>query len=86
MIYTYSKDKGKRWHFVLTHILREDVAVRNRRLQLSDRRHNDEMPKVPFKDSNGATIMECRRKIPDRRRGKTPAKGKEHTPSGLIRT
>ena len=25
------------------------------------------MPKVPFKDSNGATITESRRKIPDRR-------------------
>ena len=27
------------------------------------------MPRVPFKDSNGATITRCRRKIPDRRIG-----------------
>jgi hypothetical protein len=25
------------------------------------------MPKVPFKDSNEATVKECRRKIPGRR-------------------
>jgi hypothetical protein len=33
----------------------------DRRTQLGD------MPRVPFKDSNGATINECRRKISDRR-------------------
>jgi hypothetical protein len=27
------------------------------------------MPRVPFKDSDGATITESRRKIPDRRAG-----------------
>ena len=27
------------------------------------------MPRVPFKDSEGATIKESRRKIPDRRAG-----------------
>jgi len=32
-----------------------------------DRRQNKDMRRVPFKDSNGATIKECRRKIPDRR-------------------
>jgi hypothetical protein len=32
-----------------------------------DRRLGKDMPKVPFKDSNGATIAESRRKIPDRR-------------------
>ena len=41
--------------------------MRNKRLQFSDRRHNFVMPKVPFKGSNGATITESRRKIPDRR-------------------
>ena len=25
------------------------------------------MPRAPFNDSNGATVKECRRKIPDRR-------------------
>lgn len=39
----------------------------DRRTQLGDRRQNKDMPRVPFKDSNAATINECRRKIPDRR-------------------
>ena len=39
----------------------------DKRTQLGDRRQNSDMPRVPFKDSNGATIKECRRKIPDRR-------------------
>ena len=39
----------------------------NKRFQFGDRRENNDMPKVPFKDSNGVTIRECRRKIPDRR-------------------
>jgi len=42
-------------------------AVRNKRVLLGDRRHNSDIPRVPFKDSHGATIKECRRKIPDRR-------------------
>ena len=33
----------------------------------NDRRRDRVMPRAPFKDSNGATIKECRRKIPDRR-------------------
>jgi len=41
--------------------------MRNKRLQFSERRYKEDMPKVPFKDSNGATIHECRRRIPDRR-------------------
>ena len=41
--------------------------MRNKRSEFSNRRQNDEMPRVPFKDSNGATISECRRKLPDRR-------------------
>ena len=40
-----------------------------KRYQFSDRRYKKDMPRVPFKDSNGATIKECRRKIPDRRIG-----------------
>ena len=39
----------------------------SKRFQFGDRRQNDVMPGIPFKDSNGATIKECRRKIPDRR-------------------
>jgi len=41
--------------------------MRNRRSEFSNRRHQIAMPRVPFKDSNGATITESRRKIPDRR-------------------
>ena len=43
--------------------------MRNKRFQENDRRHNNDMPKVPFKDSKGATIKKSRRKIPDRRIG-----------------
>ena len=43
--------------------------MRNKRLQFSDRRQNKDMPNVPFKDSNGATVKESRRKIPDQRIG-----------------
>ena len=42
-------------------------VMRNKRFQFGDRRQNEYMPGVPFKDSNGATIKECRRKIADRR-------------------
>ena len=41
--------------------------MRNRRFQFGDRRMNYDMPRVPFKDTNGATIKENRRAIPDRR-------------------
>ena len=41
--------------------------MRNKRSQFDDRRQNEDVPRTPFKDSNGATIKECRRKIPDRR-------------------
>ena len=58
----------------------------NKRVQLGDRRHNGDMPSVPFKDSHGATIKECRRKIPDRRIGKAHTERKKHTPRGLMRT
>ena len=41
--------------------------MENRRFQFGDRRENDAIPNYPFKDSHGATIRECRRKIPERR-------------------
>jgi len=41
--------------------------MRNKRSEFSNRRQTHVMPRTPFKDSNGATIKECRRKIPDRR-------------------
>ena len=43
--------------------------MRNKRLMFGDRRQGKPMPRVPFKDSDGATIKESRRKIPDRRKG-----------------
>ena len=45
----------------------------DKRTELGDRRQNSGVPRVPFKDSNGATIKECRRKIPDRRIGNIEA-------------
>jgi len=45
----------------------------NRRTRHDDRRQNKDMPRVPFKDSNGITIKECRREIPDRRIGNIQA-------------
>ena len=53
--------------------------MRDMRIQFSDRRHNNVELRLPFKDSAGATIRECRRRIPDRRLYAT------YKPSGLIR-
>ena len=39
----------------------------NKRSEFGERRQDKDMPRVPFKDSHGATITECRRQIPDRR-------------------
>jgi hypothetical protein len=41
--------------------------MRNKRSVFSNRRYKEDMPRVPFNDSSGATVEECRRKIPDRR-------------------
>ena len=41
--------------------------VINKRFWIGDRRQNNDIPKVPFKDGNGSIIKECRRRIPDRR-------------------
>ena len=41
--------------------------MRNMRFQFGDRRETYNMPRVPFKDSNGKLILESRRRIPDRR-------------------
>jgi hypothetical protein len=43
--------------------------MKNKRSRFIDRRYIKDMPRVPFKDSHGATIKKCRRKIPDRRIG-----------------
>jgi len=39
----------------------------HRRSLSRERRRNEDMPGFPFKDSNGVTIKECRRRIPGRR-------------------
>ncbi len=41
----------------------------DKRARISDRRQIKDMPRVPFKDSKGDTIKECRRNKPDRRLG-----------------
>jgi len=48
--------------------------MENKRFQFGERRENKDMPKVPFKDSNGATVKECRRKIPGRRMNRIQGK------------
>ena len=45
----------------------------DQRVRLCDRRQNKDKLRVPFKDSIGATIWKCRRKIPDRRIGNIEA-------------
>lgn len=40
--------------------------MRNKRFQFGDRREKKDI-RFPFKDSNGATITQCRRKLPGRR-------------------
>jgi len=42
----------------------DDMRTRHR-----GRRQNKTMPRVPFRDSTGVIIRECRRKTPDRRIG-----------------
>jgi hypothetical protein len=44
-------------------------AMDDKRTRIGDRRQAKDMPGVPFKDSKGMIIRECRRKIPDRRTG-----------------
>jgi hypothetical protein len=41
--------------------------MRNKRFKRRNRRQNIDMPGVPYRDSHGEKIKECRRKIPDRR-------------------
>ena len=41
--------------------------MRNTGFQSYDRRRTQDTPEVPFRDSNGLTIAEDRRKTPDRR-------------------
>jgi hypothetical protein len=45
----------------------------NKRSEFGDRRYQEDMLRVPFKDSHGVMIKECRRKIPERRIGNIQA-------------
>ena len=45
----------------------------DKRTRVADRRQNKEMPRFPFRDSNGVVVKECRRKNPDRRIGNIEA-------------
>jgi hypothetical protein len=47
----------------------EGGAMDDKRTRVSDRRQSKDMPDVPFRDSKGTIIRECRRKSPDRRIG-----------------
>jgi len=44
-------------------------GVREKRVRRGDRRQGKQMPRVPFRDSDGETIKESRRRTPDRRAG-----------------
>ena len=52
---------------LVRYIFMEGGAMENRRFHFMDRRQDRAMPKVPFKDSDGATIRANRRKISNRR-------------------
>jgi hypothetical protein len=41
--------------------------MRERRINTEDRRQRSEMPRAPFKDSDGNTVVLDRRYFPDRR-------------------
>ena len=43
------------------------IMVINKRFRPGDRRQNNDMLKVLYKDGNRSTIKGCRRRIPDRR-------------------
>ena len=43
------------------------VTMQEKRIRSDDRRKNERMPKVPFRDCNGDIVALDRRYIPDRR-------------------
>jgi len=47
--------------------------MKMKRFKFRDRRKNTDKRTVPFKDGNGVTIQECRRKVADRRKDKIQA-------------
>ena len=61
------KDVAVHREEIYERIKAEEQTTRNRRIRFADRRLNNVIPNIAFKDSNGASIKERRRKIPDRR-------------------
>jgi hypothetical protein len=57
----------RKWVAFYLHILEEVEMMKNTRAKFYKRRQNEDMLRVPFKDDRGATIIECRRRITDRR-------------------
>lgn len=53
--------------FLYEELSRRGDAMNQIKPRLGDRRKFSARPGVPFKDDDGVTLMECRRKIPDRR-------------------
>jgi hypothetical protein len=49
-------------------VLSQVVTMKERRTRTADRRQCEQMPKMPFRDSNGDLIVLDRRYLPDRRR------------------
>lgn len=47
--------------------------MEDHRIRRGDRRQNKGKYRLPFRDSDGVTVKECRRKIPDRRIGNIEA-------------
>ena len=45
----------------------DERTMKNRRIRFADRRQNNVIHNIPFRDSDGTIIKESRRKIPDRR-------------------
>ena len=41
----------------------------DKRIRTDDRRQNATMPPLPFRDSSGRLVEQCRRHAPDRRTG-----------------
>ena len=41
--------------------------MKHKRFLFSDRRLKNDMPEVPFTDSDGVAVRVCRRMLPDRR-------------------
>jgi hypothetical protein len=65
MVKNNSRPESSRYgHDVLSQV----ETMKERRTHTVDRRQGEQMPKMPFRDSNGDLIVLDRRYLPDRRR------------------